>query len=156
MTQQTENPGTLSPSLRTKLQQFAAELTPEEWTQVRPLVQLASAGREAIDGEEVEGYQLLPSLQAKVQQAAEGLTPEDQAQLRLLMQQARAGAAAGDEEQVEGYMSPSNRIGYGGTTPGVDAPMSYHPPLSGSGLPWYGGTAITGLLLFGAFFIVAP
>jgi len=57
MTQQSASPSsTLLPSLQEKLQRFAGELTPEEQAQVRPLVQLASAGIAAIDGAEVEGY----------------------------------------------------------------------------------------------------
>jgi hypothetical protein len=57
MTQQPASPSsTLLPSLQEKLQRFAGELTPEERTQMRMLVELASAGIAAIGGAEVEGY----------------------------------------------------------------------------------------------------
>jgi len=145
MTQQLENYG-MPPALCVKLKRFADGLTQEERAQVRV------AQTESGPGE------LLPSLHAKLQQSAEGLTPEDQAQLRLLMEHVYAGRAAIDGAEVEGYIAPGHDKPVGLSNP-INHPGSqgYQAAFgAGTGLPWYGGTAITGLVLFGAFFLVAP
>ncbi|MGH2587252.1 MAG: hypothetical protein ACRDJE_20240, partial [Dehalococcoidia bacterium] len=81
MTQQTEfnDPGTIAPSLRAKLQQFADGLTLEEEAQLRSIQT------------ERRTDTLLPSLVAKVEQAADGLSPDDEAQLHHLLERAGMG-----------------------------------------------------------------
>jgi hypothetical protein len=88
-------------SLATKLQQFAAGLTPEEESRLRAL-QTAD-----------DLVALVPALRAKLERSAAELTLEEQAELRLLPAGADGRAVLGGQADVEGHMAPLYDDGLG-------------------------------------------
>lgn len=80
------------PTLKFKLQQFASDLTPEEWAEVRQ-----------IQANDVTGM-MSPVLRDKAQHVAGALTPEEQAHLRLILEGADVeGFAAAVFEDADGW-----------------------------------------------------
>jgi len=97
MTQdRTNDPGTLLPSLRVKLQEFTDSLTPEGQGQ------FGSGGIAGGVGT------LSPAFRAKAQQAADGLTAEEKTQVRALLR--HMDAEAGVKEDTLGQMIKEERV----------------------------------------------
>jgi hypothetical protein len=103
----TQHTGAMLPSLQSKLQQFARELTLEDEAQLRSM----RMQMQRMTGE------LSPSLQQKAQQVAAALTQQELEGLRLLLERTDAGTMTSGEGDAQGHMIAEYDDGAGNKGP---------------------------------------